>query len=301
MGGIMRFVRLLLFSLALSAVLLTAHGRDAQPALAQHHAAQISEVMFGFGPDREVQFVEIELLSAGQQVIANTRLTFFSADGSFETVLLDPLGSNVMNSPGKVLMATQAFVDLTGVTPDVTFPPDPFFPPEPIVPPDPDFFPPNPHMVCWGAPGIFAPVDFDTTDPNNYVDCVSFGGAAFTGNNPMMSNPGSAVPGSGDGRLSLTRIMDSTGKASNPWRNSDNGTFYELQDPSPENNAGVIGTLVLPVGGIAELPDVASTPLEAEGSSGPGAGLVAGIAAAVAAGALALGGAAWYAGRRIGS
>ena len=44
-----------------------------------------------------------------------------------------------------------------------------------------------------------------------------------------------------------------------------------------------------PLGGVADYPDV---------SSGPGAGLVAGVAAAVAAGTVMLGGAAWYAGRR---
>ena len=56
-------------------------------------------------------------------------------------------------------------------------------------------------------------------------------------------------------------------------------------------------TDLIPVGGIAELPDVAGTPLEAEGSWVPSAGVVAGVVTAVAAGALALGGAAWYARR----
>ena len=51
------------------------------------------------------------------------------------------------------------------------------------------------------------------------------------------------------------------------------------------------------VGGIAELPEVAAAPLEAEGASGPSAAVLAGVAAA-AAGAAALGGAAWYARRR---
>ena len=54
-----------------------------------------------------------------------------------------------------------------------------------------------------------------------------------------------------------------------------------------------------PIGGIAELPEVAETPLEAEGSSGASASVVAGVVAAVAAGAVALGGAAWYARWRL--
>ncbi len=53
-----------------------------------------------------------------------------------------------------------------------------------------------------------------------------------------------------------------------------------------------------PVGGVAELPDVAETPLEAADSSGLSAGVAAGIVAAAAAGVLALGGASWYARRR---
>ena len=53
------------------------------------------------------------------------------------------------------------------------------------------------------------------------------------------------------------------------------------------------------VGGIAELPEAAETPLEAVGSSGPSAGVLAGaVVGAVALGVLALGGAAWYARRR---
>lgn len=53
------------------------------------------------------------------------------------------------------------------------------------------------------------------------------------------------------------------------------------------------------VGGIGEQPELAGAPLETGGSSGPGAGVLAGaIAGAVAAGAVALGGVAWYARRR---
>ena len=52
------------------------------------------------------------------------------------------------------------------------------------------------------------------------------------------------------------------------------------------------------VGGIAELPAVAGKPLEGEGDAGPSASVVAGVVAAVAAGALTLGGTAWYTRRR---
>ncbi len=54
-----------------------------------------------------------------------------------------------------------------------------------------------------------------------------------------------------------------------------------------------------PVGGIAELPEVAVLPLKTADSSGPNAGVLGGITGALAAGAVALGGAAWYARRRL--
>ena len=52
------------------------------------------------------------------------------------------------------------------------------------------------------------------------------------------------------------------------------------------------------VGGIAELPEEARTPAETASSTGPNAGLATGVVAAIAAGTVTLGGAAWYARRR---
>lgn len=53
-----------------------------------------------------------------------------------------------------------------------------------------------------------------------------------------------------------------------------------------------------PVGGIAELPEVAEAALEAESSSGLSAGALAATAAGAVAGGLALGSVAWYVKRR---
>ena len=64
-------------------------------------------------------------------------------------------------------------------------------------------------------------------------------------------------------------------------------------DPSDD------AALLPEVGGIAELPEVAGTPLETSGSSGGNAGVLAGMAAALVAVAVALTGAAWYARRRL--
>ena len=67
---------------------------------------------------------------------------------------------------------------------------------------------------------------------------------------------------------------------------------------SVEFNFGTNPCVANAVGGIAELPEVAGTPLETDGSSGGSLGVLAGIAAGTVAGILAFGGAAWYARRR---
>ena len=69
-------------------------------------------------------------------------------------------------------------------------------------------------------------------------------------------------------------------------------------DPLTDAGAAYVFRALIGIGGIAELPEVAAPPLEAPDSSGSSTGLIAGIVAAIAAGTLALGGAAWYARRR---
>ena len=64
------------------------------------------------------------------------------------------------------------------------------------------------------------------------------------------------------------------------------------------NAAGSSIALTSVVGGIVALPEVAGTPLEAPDSSGTNTGLLAGTIAGIAALAVTLGGAAWYARRR---
>ncbi len=71
-----------------------------------------------------------------------------------------------------------------------------------------------------------------------------------------------------------------------------------------DNSAGTCTVVALndekKVGGVVELAEAAGTPLEAAGSSSSNAGLIAGIVAAIAAGTVTLGGAAWYTRRRWG-
>lgn len=77
------------------------------------------------------------------------------------------------------------------------------------------------------------------------------------------------------------------------------GADFDLGDIAEfESIVSGFTPMQLGIGGIAELPDVDVAPLEAGDSSGLNTGAVAGIAGAVAAIAVTLGGAAWYARRR---
>ena len=256
----MRIAGTVLALTALTALLVSASG--SRPALAAHHIAEISEVMSGFDGDPDVQFVEIDQLAIYQSFVTNTRLTAFNPDGTLAGVLLDPVGGDVSLTGDRWLMGTSAFETASGISADFTFSPG-------ILP--------AAGMVCWGAPNVSAPAPgtWDASDPNNYVDCISYGGAAFAGTNPMSTNP--AGSGAGDGTLSLTRNTSSTGKVTNPWRNSDDSTDFKLAVPSPTNDAGDVGSLIIangtstppPVGGISldgglqGLPDTSTTSLAA--------------------------------------
>jgi hypothetical protein len=294
----MRYVRLLLLSLVLSLVFLIAQSRGGQPALAAQHVAEIHEVMSGFNGDPDVQYVEVNMRLSLQNVTTNAKLSAFDASGSFidgdpMTIGDQPLltvSGNVPNSGDGVrwLMGTTAFETAAGIQADFQFPASPGLPAEA-------------GMVC-----VFENLR-DFTNPAQSIDCVAYGGASFTGSNPNSSPSEAATSGPGDGQQSLTRINPAALNASPPWALSDDANDFALADPSPENNAGVTGTLAQqPVGGIAELPrldggqaDVAGAPVATGESSGLSAGVLAGIIAGATAGAIALGGAAWHVRRRV--
>jgi hypothetical protein len=99
-------------------------------------------------------------------------------------------------------------------------------------------------------------------------------------------------PGPYDVRFALSESAHNPGNYGGPssaqWRVvllNDNATFEIAAPPS--------------VGGIAELPDVAGAHVEASASDRSRIPVPAGVAAALAGGVVALGGAAWYARRRL--
>jgi hypothetical protein len=188
---------------------------NAGGARATFHDMSISELGAGFQGNAAIQFVELRLDSAGQNRVDDTRLTVFAADGTATQLLLTD--GDVTNAArgANILYATEAFAAATGVTPD-------FVMPASLLTPS--------GMICWGAPGIVPrpPGSWDLTKPENYVDCVAYGGF------PGATRPGSGTPtalGPGDGTQSLTRTKG-TGVS------GSNDTDFALATPTVCNNAG---------------------------------------------------------------
>ena len=74
------------------------------------HIMHLTEVMSGFNGDPDVQYVELELDLAGQNLVASTRLTAFNQDGTSHTVLVVTPGNVGISQLGaKILYATPEF------------------------------------------------------------------------------------------------------------------------------------------------------------------------------------------------
>jgi hypothetical protein len=225
----------------------------AAPARAVFHSAHISEVMSGAGGDPSVQFVEIRMDTVGQGNVLNTRLTAFNCNGTSSSVLLlVPNGVVNQGTNGHWIMGSTSFAAASGLTPDFTWDPGTT-----------GNIPTPCGMVCWGAPGsLFVDVKicvggstpgaacttdatcspgtcspWDPTDPNQYVDCVAYGG--YTGPTKTSTHDGTSTSGTpttlgpGDGTQSLGRIGNT----------GNNTADFALQCPDPTNNAGSGGTI----------------------------------------------------------
>jgi hypothetical protein len=207
------------------------------------HIAEIHEVMAGFGGDPDVQFVEVNMRSFGQSVTDDATLAAFDPSGAFidgdpGTTGDQPLATMIHNLPFsgdgvRWLIGTSEFAAIAGVTPDFVMPD--------VVGQN---LPAPAGMVC--VFGAFS----DFTNPTAAIDCVSYGGAFFTGENPAFNDtigePDSVAASAGDGQKSLTRSISSTFSGAPPFARTNNSLAapaFVLRCPTPRNNSGVTGSL----------------------------------------------------------
>jgi hypothetical protein len=200
-------------------VALLLAGLLSAPASALFHLAHISEVGLGTadGPPG-AQYVEIEMLGLLQENVTNSILSAWDCDGDFLGELLTvpndvPLAGDgvrwIMSTATPLGGMTPDFGTVTGIIPGIC------------------------GQVCWGAPGLSVPDPgtWDHTVPNNYVDCVAYGG--YTGTTRTLS--GTPTPLVVDNaNYSLTRVLST----------NDNATDFALACATPENNAGMIGDVI---------------------------------------------------------
>jgi hypothetical protein len=207
-------------------------------AAATNHLTRIEQVMAGANGDSNVQFIEIKAALLAQNLWGpqtgdpdfpepRALLTFHDASGAQVAEFGFP--SNPVLGPAdpdngghSVLIATQAFADLTGLAPDFLMPPD---------------LPTQDGMVCF------------TDNPENSVlfevnACLSYGNYAgpleqdaCAGDN---GSPAAALVIAGPTPLSLDRFQnDGPTDAFGCHVNAD----FELHSPEPRNTAGETATI----------------------------------------------------------
>ncbi len=190
----------------------------AQSAFAINHLIHISEVYAGTSADAGSQFVELVMYSAGQNSTSGTLLHLFGPDGSDAgTVTLPNVASGTAQD--RIVIATPEAATEFGVTADVAMPATLSL---------------SAGRVCFSAT----------------PDCVVWG--AYSGTNPAAGDPeaGGLAYGALTGGIrsggSILRRSNITGNANTYQAGDDTNVsatdFTENCAPSPENNAGTVGS-----------------------------------------------------------
>ena len=197
------------------------------------HLSEIDEVMTSYGGDANVQFDEIEMLFAGQNITTNSVLGAFDASGNHLGDVLIVPSDVVSGANRRWLMGTTQFQTVSGLTPDFIISAS---------------LPIGGGMVCWGSPGLSppAPGSWDHTNPNNYIDCVAYGTYSGPGNLKIGSTIGSfPAPDDADGH-SLQRTQD-TNSSANDWVCADPAGPTKN---NPITSASLVATT--PCGGVTD-------------------------------------------------
>jgi len=190
----------------------------ASPAGAVNHLIAIDEVLGSWQGDDQVQFVELRMLAAGQQLLSDgggTRgpavLVFDDASGSPDTrrvfTFTHDLAIGVAGS--RILLATPKLTDLAGFAPDFVLPPG--------------MLAPRDGRVCY-----FVNPPQESGQATGVIDCVAYG--RFRGENGPFGPPTPLTP---DDRA-LQRVTR-TGRNVDDWTG--------VLAPDPTNDAGNDRTL----------------------------------------------------------
>ncbi len=202
-----------------------------QPALATNHFVRINELMAGLNGDSSIQFFEMVAQGSGQKnwspsTPGRAMVVFFDSGGVQTGRFVVP--TNPGGPADTVLFATQAFADLTDITPD-------FIIPAGVMP--------IAGKVCFKN-------NPDSSGAFNVNLCLSYGGAGFTG---------ATEEASGSPFASDLLIMNSQSLSRNANFSFGSGTNtnanFALAVPTPNstqnNPSGVetntVGEAVLPV------------------------------------------------------
>jgi hypothetical protein len=179
--------------------------------------------MFGYGGDPNIQYVEIKMVAAGQNITAHAILGYFNADGSYGGDILEVPGNVPTGlANGRYVMASTGFAAAAGITPEFTFPPVAL---------------PSTGMLCFGGGGLVPlnPPSWSRTNMANWIDCVPYGGYTATPNKygSCPAAPNCFTPfGLGDGTMSLTRQTTT---------NNPPADWALVCPPTPQVNTGGVG------------------------------------------------------------
>jgi len=190
----------------------------ARPAGAVNHLIAIDEVLGSWQGDDSVQFVQLRMLAAGQQLLSDgggvrgpAELVFDDASGSPDTrrvfTFTHDLAIGLAGS--RILLATPALTSLSGFAPDFVLPPG--------------MLAPRDGRVCY-----FVNPPQAASQPTGVIDCVAYG--KFRGEKVPFGPPTPITP---DDRA-LRRIA-LTGRNVDDWRG--------VLEPDPTNDAGNDKTL----------------------------------------------------------
>jgi hypothetical protein len=265
------------------------------PAEASFHCMRIDAIMAGFNGNNSIQYVELRQRLGGQNLVGGHKIRFYDASNTLKATFTFPSNATNNAAGDSILVGTAEFnANTSGGDADFTFSGANTTGTGDVLHP---IQSPGGKVVWAGETG-----DFNCAVGAPPSDSVAYG--SFSG--PVdFGTPAPALPSPSDNRaLRVNNLVAPT----------NNSTEYSLAAVAtstfavsmanlptdmntPRNNSTrMVLQLTVPVGGIAHLPGLAASSALASHSSDGAGWLTAEISAA--AGALALGSAAWYVRKR---